>query len=351
MPAALAAVGAEVTDVGGVVGVRRSAAHAVLRVGRVLERRSRVSAGRRRRSEARRLSRCGEIGDERVVGVDDERHARVELADRRRASAPRPTRALRSGRADRGRGCRARPRAAASRRISSGSAALVDLEQREVGVARREEGGSDPRCEVRTRVVPGQPVAGVRGSSPPLRSWSSSRSSPRRAPRRSPAAPASSSIAPGRPSTAACRGASSHRRARRRATGSDGARGRRLESEDARACRRAYRGAGGRIRRGRPLWRLAILFRKLYSDCMARSRRRHPALAGIDEAALAEFRAGLRRRYTDDQILDELQRERRPPGPLADDARVRGRPGRVGSSADRDRALRHLERGQAGGRA
>jgi hypothetical protein len=40
---------------------------------------------------------------------------------------------------------------------------------------------------------------------------------------------------------------------------------------------------------------------------MARSRRRHPALAGIDEAALAEFRAGIRRRYTDEQILDELR--------------------------------------------
>jgi hypothetical protein len=40
---------------------------------------------------------------------------------------------------------------------------------------------------------------------------------------------------------------------------------------------------------------------------VARERRRHPALAGIDEAALAEFRAGLRRRYTDDQILDELR--------------------------------------------
>jgi hypothetical protein len=40
---------------------------------------------------------------------------------------------------------------------------------------------------------------------------------------------------------------------------------------------------------------------------MARSRRRHPALAGIDEKALAEFRAGLRRRYTDEQILEELR--------------------------------------------
>lgn len=40
---------------------------------------------------------------------------------------------------------------------------------------------------------------------------------------------------------------------------------------------------------------------------MAGPRRRHPALAGIDEAALAEFRASLRRRYTDEQILDELR--------------------------------------------
>jgi hypothetical protein len=40
---------------------------------------------------------------------------------------------------------------------------------------------------------------------------------------------------------------------------------------------------------------------------MARSRRRHPALEAIDQTALAEFRAGLRRRYTDEQILGELR--------------------------------------------
>jgi hypothetical protein len=40
---------------------------------------------------------------------------------------------------------------------------------------------------------------------------------------------------------------------------------------------------------------------------MARPRRRHPAVAAIDESALAEFRAGLRRRYTDEQILEELR--------------------------------------------
>lgn len=40
---------------------------------------------------------------------------------------------------------------------------------------------------------------------------------------------------------------------------------------------------------------------------MARLRRRHPALAGIDEAELAEFRAGIRRRYSDEQILQHLR--------------------------------------------
>jgi HNH endonuclease len=40
---------------------------------------------------------------------------------------------------------------------------------------------------------------------------------------------------------------------------------------------------------------------------MSRHRRRHPALEGIDEQALAEFRAGLRRRYTDEEILAELR--------------------------------------------
>ena len=39
---------------------------------------------------------------------------------------------------------------------------------------------------------------------------------------------------------------------------------------------------------------------------MARSRR-HPALQKLDESELAAFRAGLRRRYSDDQILEELR--------------------------------------------
>ena len=40
---------------------------------------------------------------------------------------------------------------------------------------------------------------------------------------------------------------------------------------------------------------------------MARQRRRHPARGGSVEQALAEFRSGLRRRYTDEEILAELR--------------------------------------------
>ena len=36
-------------------------------------------------------------------------------------------------------------------------------------------------------------------------------------------------------------------------------------------------------------------------------KRRHPAIEAIDPQALAAFQAGIRRRYSDDQILDELR--------------------------------------------
>jgi hypothetical protein len=43
-----------------------------------------------------------------------------------------------------------------------------------------------------------------------------------------------------------------------------------------------------------------------YACCMGRPRRT-PIKTEIDEAALAEFSAGLRRRYRDDEILEELR--------------------------------------------
>src|SRR5205085_11407573 len=69
-----------------------------------------------------------------------------------------------------------------------------------------------------------------------------------------------------------------------------------------------------------------------------------PERPGVVPAADPE--ALLRR--PDPRRVDRL---RRAAGTLADDARVRGRPGDVGSSADGDRALRQLERREAEGRA
>ena len=43
----------------------------------------------------------------------------------------------------------------------------------------------------------------------------------------------------------------------------------------------------------------------LYTVCMGRARR-HPAVAGIDPEALAAFQAGIRKRYTDEEILAQL---------------------------------------------
>jgi hypothetical protein len=44
-----------------------------------------------------------------------------------------------------------------------------------------------------------------------------------------------------------------------------------------------------------------------YLQDMARPRSRRPTQLRIDEAELAAFRAGLRRRYSDEEILDELR--------------------------------------------
>src|SRR5581483_263357 len=100
----------------------------------------------------------------------------------------------------------------------------------------------------------------------------------------------------GRASRAAFPAASSRRRARRAA----------------RACRRHGRrqprarggGAGARWDASR-LASTCAFSSLLYHSCMARKPYR--AVADIDPAALAEFRAGIRRRYTNDQILEALR--------------------------------------------
>ena len=55
-------------------------------------------------------------------------------------------------------------------------------------------------------------------------------------------------------------------------------------------------------------------------------RPQYRALAGIDRKALEAFQAGIRKRYTDEQILAELAACAKRLGALADDARVRGDP-------------------------
>ena len=116
-----AAVVAEMADIHRRVLVRCAAAHAVLRVGGVLEARSRLS--RVVEPEANRArAPVGEIGDDGIVGVHDERGRRGELRRSPLASAPRRSRARRSGRAGRETGSRASRRAAVVRVSASGSA-------------------------------------------------------------------------------------------------------------------------------------------------------------------------------------------------------------------------------------
>ena len=108
-----------------------------------------------------------------------------------------------------------------------------------------------------------------------------------------------------------------------------------------------------RIARARPeraTGALAIV--AVCSTILGMARKRSTARSrGSIPTELAAFQAGIRRRYTDEQILAELRASRGAARPLADDAGVRGRPGDDGAPADGDRALRHLERGEARGRA
>ena len=99
----------------------------------------------------------GEIRDERIVGVDDQRHARVEGADRStpalgdRLELPVAVELVAKEVPERHHAGRDAPHQLRQRR-------LVDLEQSKVRFGCGEEGGGDPRCEVRARVVPGERV-------------------------------------------------------------------------------------------------------------------------------------------------------------------------------------------------
>ena len=151
-----AAVRAEVRDVGGVVPVRVTAADAVLRVGRVLQR----GASTPRVVDPEQddaVAALRERGDERVVGVRHQRRLGRKLRDRVAPSlgdvlelaVPVELVPEQVSEAD---GTRAR----AAHHLRKGE--LVDLEQSELRTVRREERRRDARGEVGARVVPREPV-------------------------------------------------------------------------------------------------------------------------------------------------------------------------------------------------
>ena len=141
VPAARAAVVAEVADVGGCVLVAASPqTHAVRRVGGVLERRPRERAGRRAPKTTAGLGAAGEVADERVVAVHDEQRRRASACDGRAPALGDELElavavelvAEEVAEAKQRRGCSA-PR-------DLGQRGLVDLEQAELGVAGSEAG-------------------------------------------------------------------------------------------------------------------------------------------------------------------------------------------------------------------
>ena len=158
VPTALAPVRAEVPDVRGVEHVRRTAADAVLRVGCVLE----PTAGARGVVDAEAqdmLATVGERGDERIVGVGDERGVGGERSDRCPPSLcdvlelPVAVELVAKQVPE---AHDTRPRAPHDLRERE----LVDLEQPQLGVAYGKHRRGDARREVRTGVVPGETARG-----------------------------------------------------------------------------------------------------------------------------------------------------------------------------------------------
>ena len=163
VPAVRAAVVAEVADVGRGVVIGLAAADAVLRVGRMLQRRPCepwiVDAEAQRTGPPVR-----EIGDERIVGVHDEGRGGRE----RRHGGPPPFRdvlelAVAVELVAKEVAERDDPRTHPLDHLRQGE--LVDLEQAEIGVGRREEGGGDARGEIGSGVVPGKPVPAAEDAS------------------------------------------------------------------------------------------------------------------------------------------------------------------------------------------
>ncbi len=286
---------------------------------------------------------AGEIADLRVVAVDDQLGV-GQLRRPRRASAPRRARARRTGRAGRGTGCRgaARADAAGARPRGAHASSTSNSPSSAARAARRVEAtpetrfAPEPLWATRTD---GRRISATIAVVVVLPFVAETSADPRGS------RAASASIAPGSSFQSSFPGSvvPPPRPARRESAPA-------ARSTDASSSS----ASGGRIARtpypGHPPGRLAFTCTSLsllYHSCNGPEA---DAVPHVDPAALAEFQAGLRRRY---QRRPDPRRA--PPvgctaRPLADDEGVRRRSRGRGAPADGDRALRHLERREAGGR-
>ena len=148
---------AEVADVGGGVHERTAAVRAVLGVGRVLERRPRVPMVVDAEGAHAAGTALRDLAEQRVVGVRDE----CRFGQARQGLAPALRDVLELAIAvelvaeEVGDEYRTRLHAP----CHLGQRRLVHLEEAELRIRRREEGGGDPGDEVRARGVVGEPEA------------------------------------------------------------------------------------------------------------------------------------------------------------------------------------------------
>ena len=235
-----AAVVAEVPDIGRCEVVRRPADDAVARVGRVLEGRAAVREGHRsrmrshRRRPRPRSPTCG------IVPVHDE-HRRLRKLARHGAPALGDVLHLAVAVELVAEEIAEQDGASADAPDDLRQRALVHLEQPQLCVALRQQGGGDAGDEIGAGAVPRQRVALPRGSRRPSRSSSSCRSWRRRPRRPAGAASRARRSRRDRASRAACRAASCRRRYPRGATACPRHARRAFRQPDARSFRpRAY---------------------------------------------------------------------------------------------------------------
>ena len=346
MAAPWAAVVAEMADVHRRILVRRAAAYAVLRVSGMLKTRSRMP--RVVEPEPNRsVAAVDEVGHDRIVAVHDERGRPWKIADRcspplrhdlelavpvelSRKRFPSVTTRGRVRESASGSAPSSTSKRPSSARRAVTSADVIP-EKRFAPARFHARRVSVPRISAAIAVVVVFPFVADTSATPPgIRAARSSTAAGSTFQSTLPG----SVVPPPRPT--ARESAPIPRAAAR------------LQCEPYAHRRRAYREGRGRSCSGK----LAdcVERSKLFAE-MARPRSPKRASVRIDEAELAAFRAGLRRRYTDEEILEQLRAAAERMGRSPTMREFAKDPGRARPPADGDRALRDLERGQARCRA